>query len=177
MEYGKTYRILVESYMTKKSNSKFTFMREFNHDVPIPKTVMTGKLLDDKGKLAKLALRGDAGEEWMGWVIKSAIRKAVCIDGPAPAGPVKTFISNGKTTVVLGTDMEVKERATFLLGRFESKGAAGTELWFPAMDFEDICMELTRLGITVEANPGNYFNRYLIPTEKNWSLLFRNHHP
>lgn len=164
MDTKKQYRIKVNPYMTRKSTAGFDFMEKFNGNCPMPDTVMTGTLLCDRGKLVQMRLVSDKGVPWSGWIITSAILKAVDITEPVRQ-TVRVVVSGGKTVVELGGDLEVKERALFLMERFDCKGADGGCLYFPALDFEDICFELEHLGVPTQQSHGNYLEAFRIPEE------------
>ena len=164
METNKIYRIEVNPYMTKKATANFDFMKKFNGDIPMPKKTMTGKVLSETPKMVKMKL-WDEDKTWEGYVVKSAILKCADITEPLDK-EVSVSISYGKTIVDLGTDLDVKNRAVFLLSKFPVKETNGNCLYFSAFDFLDICAELEQLGLTVKRNPGNFLESLLVPENK-----------
>jgi len=54
------YKITVKAWMRKKSSPDFTFMEQFNNDVPMPLMVMyTGGKVDETARMVRLSLHGD----------------------------------------------------------------------------------------------------------------------
>lgn len=159
MELNRRYRIKVEFYMTKKATPRFDFMKK-NGNVPMPFLIMSGEVLENRGGLYRMHLE-EKGKEWTGWVIKSAIRKAVDITEPI-LEEVTVEIRNKKTVVDLGQGpSEKKERALFLLQRFQSLDTDGSKVFFSPYDFVDICKELQELQIPTCRNSGTYFSSLL----------------
>lgn len=160
MEANKIYRIKVATYMTKKSKPDFDFMKKFNNDKPMPKEVMTGTIVKEMTNLVVMKL-WDGDITWEGYIVKSAILKAIDITEPINEN-VRVAVEYGKTVVDLGNNPEIRERAAFLLERFSMKDANGSKLYFSALDYEDVKNELEVMNIPVEANPGNFFESLLV---------------
>lgn len=57
------YRIEVRQYMTRKSTFGFTFMKEFNNDVPMPYRTMYGEVLEENKGLVKMKLHARAEKD------------------------------------------------------------------------------------------------------------------
>ena len=170
MEINRKYRIKVEFYMTKKATPRFDFMKK-NGNVPMPFRVMSGEVLEIRGGLYLMRLE-EKGKEWTGWVIKSAILKAVDITEPI-SDEVTVEIKNKKTVVDLGQGpSEKKERALFLLQRFQSVDTDGSKVYFSAYDFVDICKELQELQIPVLRRSGTFFSSLLSDKPNSYSGMF-----
>lgn len=63
MQIGKTYKITVRPYMTRKANPEFMFMAEFNNNNPMPLRTMTGVVEKETKGMVYMHLHGEAQEE------------------------------------------------------------------------------------------------------------------
>lgn len=73
MQINGTYDIRVKDYMTKKSNSNFDFMLEWNNNIPMPGVIARGKVIDETRGMYKMKLQTPDNKSWTGWIIKTAI--------------------------------------------------------------------------------------------------------
>jgi hypothetical protein len=59
------YRITVKKYMTQKATMQFPFMKERNHDIPMPLCIMTGTIEKETPGMVYMTLHGDMYAETM----------------------------------------------------------------------------------------------------------------
>lgn len=56
-------KITVKQYMTRKATDEFTFMREWNNDIPMPLRTMIGTVVKETRGMVYMKLHGDITEE------------------------------------------------------------------------------------------------------------------
>lgn len=75
MQVNGTYDIQVKDYMTRKSNSNFDFMLQWNSNIPMPGVIARGKVLDETRGMFRMKVKTPDNKSWEGWIVKSAILK------------------------------------------------------------------------------------------------------
>ncbi len=68
LQLNKTYNLKVKDYMTRKATLNFNFMRQWNNNIPLPSTNISGKIT--KETKGMIFLENELGK-W--WIIRSAI--------------------------------------------------------------------------------------------------------
>lgn len=63
LQSNSTVKITVKQYMTRKATDEFTFMREWNKDIPMPLRTMIGTVEKETRGMVYMKLHGDITEE------------------------------------------------------------------------------------------------------------------
>lgn len=68
------YKITVKKYMTEPSTPSFDFMQKWNNNTPMPLSTMFGTEVKQTRGMVYMQLHDESGgNNWEGWIIKSAI--------------------------------------------------------------------------------------------------------
>lgn len=136
------YKVVVKEYMTQKSTPDFDFMAKWNANVPMPRTVMFGDILNETKGMYFMALEAD-DVHWSGWVIKSSLLELTELDN------INNVSKSPKTNA---SDVHIRIA--------DSKKAFSEQSLYVSFDYDESIIEIIR----------NLPERYYNKSTKEWEI-------